>query len=66
VHVQVAADVGQLHQFGQPAFLGGFDFTRVFAQLRRNPGQAERFVDAGFGFAGHARNRLPRGTGRTR
>ena len=43
----------QLDQFGQAAFGGGFDFAAVFAQLRRNPGQAQRFVHAGFGFARH-------------
>ncbi len=54
VHVEVAADVGQLDQLGQAAFGGGFDFAAVLAQLGRNPRQAERLVDAGFGFAGHA------------
>ena len=54
VHVQVAADVGELDQLGQAAFERGFDFAAVFAQLRRNPGQAERLVDFLFGFARHA------------
>ena len=53
VHVEVAAQVAKLDELGQAAFGGGFDFARILAQLGRNPGQAERFVDAGFGFASH-------------
>ena len=52
VHVQVAANVCQLHQLGQAAFGGRLDFARVFAQFRRNPSKPERLVDLLFGFAG--------------
>ena len=55
VHVQVAADVFQFHQLRQAALGRGFDFAAVLAQLRRNPGQPQRLVDPGFGFAGHPR-----------
>ena len=53
VHVQVAADVRQFHQLGQAVFGGALDLAQVFAQLRRNPAQPQRLVDAGFGFARH-------------
>ena len=44
VHVEIAADVGELDQLGQAAFERGFDLAAVFAQLRRNPvrGRARR------------------------
>ena len=44
----------------------GFDFAAVLAQLGRNPGEAERFVDLLFGLARDALRRRPRGTGRIR
>ena len=66
VHVHVAADLAQFDQFGQAAFGGGSISPQVFAQLRRNPGQAQRFVNACLGFAAPLGDRRPRGTGRTR
>ena len=53
MHVEIAANVPQFHQFGQAAFRGGFDLAAVFAQLGRNPRQTQRFVDPGLGIAGH-------------
>ena len=53
VHVDIAADVRQFDQLGQAIFGGALDFAQVFAQLRRNPAQAQRFIDAGFGLARH-------------
>ena len=45
----------QFHQARQTALGGRFDFAAVLAQLGRNPGQAQRLVDAGFGLGGHQR-----------
>ena len=40
VHVQIAADLRKLHQLRQAVLGGGFDLAPIFAQLRRNPGEA--------------------------
>ena len=53
VHVQIAANMLQLHQLRKGVRLGGFDFALILAQLRRNPVEAQRPVDLLFGLAGH-------------
>src|SRR5271154_3970206 len=54
VHVEVATDVGEFHQVGQAPLGGGFDLAGVFAELGRDPGKAQLFVDLFFGRAGYA------------
>ena len=54
VAVEVAAQVVAFHQQRQPPVARGLEFAALLAQFGRNPRQAERFVDAGFGVAGDA------------
>ena len=51
MHVEHAADIGGCYQIGQCVGGCGLDFTLVFAQLRRNVGEAQggeqsRFIRA--------------------
>ena len=46
VDVQIAAQVGAIDEPGQPPGMGRFDFAASFAQLRRNPRENERRVNA--------------------
>ena len=41
VHVEIAADIRELDQLRQAALRRGFDLAGVFAQLRRNPREAQ-------------------------
>ncbi len=66
VHVDVAADVFELDQRGDAAFRGGLDFAGVFAQLGRNPGEAERLVNLLLRFRRPRAHRPLRGRGHTR
>ena len=54
VHMQVATDVPHLDQLGKAILSGALDLAQVFAQLRRNQAQAQRFVHLSFGLAGDA------------
>ena len=54
VHMQVAADVGKLHQFREASFESRLNLAAVFAQLRRNPCEAQLGVHFLLGFARHA------------
>ena len=49
VDVQIAAQVGAIDELRQPPRSGRFDFAASFAQLRRNPCETERRVDAFLG-----------------
>ena len=48
MHVEVADDVGHLHQVGEMAIECGFDFATVLAQRRWDPRQPEFGVDFRF------------------
>ena len=52
--VEIAADVVELHEGGQPAGLRRLDLARVLAQLGRDPRQPHRGVDLLLGGAGDA------------
>src|SRR6266851_5696393 len=54
MQMQVTADVGELDQLWQLALARQLDLARAFAQLRRNPRQADRGIDVRFGSAGQA------------
>ena len=54
VGVQVAAQVGELHQAGQASVARRLDLAAVLAQLRRNEGQADAAVDRCLVLAGDA------------
>ena len=54
VHVEVAADVGHLHERGQLPPFRQRDLAAPLAEFRGNPGQADRLVDLVLGPAGHA------------
>ena len=41
VHVQIAADIGELDQLRQAVFQRRFNLAAVFAQFGRNPGEPE-------------------------
>ncbi len=42
VHLEVAAQVPEFHEVGELPLPGRFDLAAIFAQLRRDPGQADR------------------------
>ena len=43
-----------MQEHGQPSFGGGFNFSVIFPELRRNPGKAEFRVNLFFGFRGNS------------
>ena len=54
VHVQIAAQVRQFHQLRQAAGARRFDLAAIFAQLGRDPGQADAAKHRLLGVAGDA------------
>src|SRR5438477_113709 len=54
VHLEIAADVRELHEARQSTLAGQGDFPAGFAQLRRYPVEAELGVDLFLGLPGHA------------
>src|SRR5579883_100445 len=52
VHVDVAANVFKFDECGKAVLLGGLDFAVVFAQLGRNPVEAQGGIDFFFGSTG--------------
>lgn len=51
--VQIALEVGALHQPGQGPLAGGLDLALALAQLRRDVGQAHGLEHGLLGLAGH-------------
>ena len=66
VHVHVAANVLLLDEAGQAMLFGRLDFAVVFAQLGRNPVQAEGGVDLFLSGSGDKKSHLRPGPGRIR
>ncbi len=51
MHVQIAANIADLHQMRQAALGGGVDLALILAQFRRDPRQPQPLVDFLFRFA---------------
>ena len=66
VHMQIATDMQHLDQLGKAILSGALDLAQVFAQLRRNQAQAQRFVYLSFGLACDAGRRHRCGRDRIR
>ena len=66
MHLQVAADVGELHEVGQLALFGGFDLAGHFAEFRLDVGELQLGVNFLFGFAGDRPCRLSASSARIR
>jgi hypothetical protein len=61
VHLEVAADVGELDEVRETMLLGGFDLAGHFAQFGGDVIEAELGVDFLFGFSGYGLAALQRG-----
>ena len=54
MHVEIATDIALFHELGTIC-IRLFNLALILTELRRNPVEPKRLIDALFGFAGHAR-----------